>query len=201
MTKNAPQDVATPITDPSQIVRRPPLPYRIAARALHPGARSVTSQPSGQRQQDQLSEHRNILLVSFRRDGSPVPTPVWFASAGATLYARSEADAAKVKRICRNGHVLVAPCDGRGRPLGPAQDALARVLANDETVAAETLLAARYGITRRAIERLFFRGRKFAYLEIRLMADAASEHARVRQHSADRIGDKTEQRLPGHSRR
>jgi PPOX class probable F420-dependent enzyme len=123
-----------------------------------------------------------MLLVSFRRDGRPVPTPVWFASASNVLYARSEADAGKIKRIRRDSRVLVAPCDGRGRPLGPAHDAKARVLASDETLVAETALAGRYGVTRRIVERLFFRGRQFAYLEVRLTSDAAFEQG----HTGDR---------------
>jgi PPOX class probable F420-dependent enzyme len=157
-------------------MRRPPLPYRIAARALHPDARGVASQPS-RGGGGELSAHRNVLLVSFRRDGQPVPTPVWFASTSNALYARSEADAGKIKRIRRDSRVLVASCDRRGRPLGPAHDAKARVLAGGETLVAETALAGRYGMTRRIVERLFFRGRQFAYLEVRLTPDAAFEHA------------------------
>lgn len=118
-----------------------------------------------------------MLLVSFRRDGRPVPTPVWFASVGDVLYARSEAEAGKIKRISRHSRVLVAPCDGRGRPLGPPHDAEARVLAGDETLTAETLLAARYGIARRVVERLFFRGRQLAYLEVRLTSESGSEES------------------------
>lgn len=119
-----------------------------------------------------------MLLVSFRRDGRPVPTPVWFASAGDALYARSESDAGKIKRIRRDSRVLVAPCDGRGRPLGSPHAAEARVLASDDTLAAETALAARYGIARRVVERLFFRGRQFAYLEVRLTSEPVSEQGR-----------------------
>jgi PPOX class probable F420-dependent enzyme len=116
-----------------------------------------------------------MLLVSFRRDGTPVPTPLWFASAGDVLYARSEADVGKVKRIRRDPRVLVAPCDGRGRPLGPSHEAQARVLASHELLAAETLLAARYGMARRVLERVFFRGRQFAYLEVRPMPDSTPQ--------------------------
>jgi len=116
-----------------------------------------------------------MLLVSFRRDGTAVPTPLWFAPSGDMLYARSEADVGKVKRIRRDPRVLVAPCDGRGRPLGPPHDAHARVLASDEQLTAEALLAARYGLARRMLERVFFRGRQFAYIEVRLMPDPASQ--------------------------
>jgi PPOX class probable F420-dependent enzyme len=115
-----------------------------------------------------------MLLVSFRRDGTSVPTPLWFAAAGDVLYARSEADVGKVKRIRRDPRVLVAACDRRGRPLGPPHDGRARVLASDELLTAETLLAARYGIARRVLERVFFRDRHFAYLEVQPIPDSRS---------------------------
>jgi PPOX class probable F420-dependent enzyme len=137
----------------------------------------VAIQPSQGGNSEDLSAHRNLLLVSFRRDGRPVPTPVWFASVGDVLYVRSEANSGKIKRIRRDDRVVMAPCDGRGRPLGPSHDATARVLAGDETIVAETALAARYGIVRRFVERVFFRHRQFDYLEVRLASDAASTQA------------------------
>jgi PPOX class probable F420-dependent enzyme len=154
--------------DRGSIARRPPLPYRIAARWLHSSARSLANQPSRQGKREDLTTHRHVLLVSFRRDGRPVPTPVWFACAGDALYVRSEADAGKIKRVRRDSRVLVAPCDARGRLLGPPREARGRVLGSDETLKAEVALAARYGRTRRLVERLFFRDRQFAYLEVRL---------------------------------
>src|SRR4051794_10077287 len=50
------------------------------------------------------------LLVTFRRNGRAIPTPIWFGLNGENLYVRTEADSAKVKRIRRNADVLVAPC-------------------------------------------------------------------------------------------
>ena len=39
------------------------------------------------------------LLVTFRRSGAPVPTPVWFGMHDGRLYVESLADAGKVKRL------------------------------------------------------------------------------------------------------
>ena len=40
-----------------------------------------------------------ISLVTFRRSGDAVQTPVWFAAYDGKLYVFSEADAWKVKRL------------------------------------------------------------------------------------------------------
>src|SRR2546430_13105972 len=38
----------------------------------------------------------------------------------------------KVKRIRANPRTLIAPCDGRGKPLGPAAEGRARILAHED---------------------------------------------------------------------
>ena len=57
-------------------------------------------------------------LVSFKRDGTPVATPLWFVVDGDRLLAITDAHSAKVKRIRRNPEVVVAPCKPDGRVTG-----------------------------------------------------------------------------------
>ena len=45
---------------------------------------------------------RYLNLESFKRDGTPVQTPVWFAEEHGVLYVYTLANAGKVKRIRRN---------------------------------------------------------------------------------------------------
>jgi PPOX class probable F420-dependent enzyme len=102
---------------------------------------------------DHLRAHKYCLLVSLRRSGEPVPTPVWFGlDAEGRLYVRTEADAGKVKRIGANARVRVAPADSRGRPKGPLAEGRARVLPREEEARAETALSANYGLFRRVYE-------------------------------------------------
>jgi PPOX class probable F420-dependent enzyme len=75
-----------------------------------------------------------IDLVTFRKSGVGVHTPVWFAEKGGRLYVMTRSDSGKIKRIRNNPRVEVAPCTMRGRPLGPAVPALAR-LADDQQAA------------------------------------------------------------------
>ena len=68
---------------------------------------------------EHLRGHKYCLLVTYKRSGEPVPTPVWFGLGDGKLYVRSEAGVAKVRRIRNDPRVRVAPCTVRGKPLGP----------------------------------------------------------------------------------
>lgn len=61
----------------------------------------------------------------------------------------SVANAGKIKRIRANPSVRLAPCTVRGRPLGAALAARARILADSETAVAEALLNRKYGWAKR----------------------------------------------------
>ena len=102
---------------------------------------------------EHLRGHKYCLLVTYRRSGEPVPTPVWFGLGDGKLYVRSEAAVAKVRRIRNDPRVRVAPCTVRGKPLGRPADGRARVLddARDEEEA-EAALRANYGLGRRVYE-------------------------------------------------
>jgi uncharacterized protein len=73
-----------------------------------------------------------VLLTSYRRDGTPVGTPVSLAVDGDRAFLRSPGSGWKVKRMRNNPCVEIAPCTARGRATGPSVPALARPLAGDE---------------------------------------------------------------------
>jgi PPOX class probable F420-dependent enzyme len=102
---------------------------------------------------DALRGHKYCLLVTYRRSGEPVPTPVWFGLEGErALFVRTESDAGKVKRIRRDPRVLVAPASARGKPTGPLAEGSARVLEGEEEDRAESALRANYGLGRKLYE-------------------------------------------------
>ena len=125
---------------------------RLAARTAPRGARQIDRQPrTGSL--EQVARCKRALLVSYRRDGTPVPTPVWAAAQDGRLYVRSERAAGKLKRLRNDDRVLIAPCTVRGRPLGAPFEARARVLEGARELLAERALAARYGLGRELFER------------------------------------------------
>jgi uncharacterized protein len=88
---------------------------------------------------------RYLNLESYKRDGTPVQTPVWFAEDRGVLYVYTLANAGKVKRIRRNPRIRLAPCTMRGTVTGPWVEAEATLV--DATTAAHghALLRHKYG--------------------------------------------------------
>lgn len=98
---------------------------------------------------EDLGAGKYLLLTTFRRDGTAVPTPVWVVTDDTMLYAWSAADAGKVKRIRRDGAVLLATCDLRGNPSGPSKPGTARLMDAEGTDRVRGLIKRKYGITGR----------------------------------------------------
>jgi PPOX class probable F420-dependent enzyme len=81
-----------------------------------------------------------------------VRTPVWFAadpsasldSSGAKIFIYSIGDTAKVKRMRNNPRVKIAPCDLRGKILGPWFDARAQFLTGEQAARGMGLLNRKY---------------------------------------------------------
>ncbi|MBA2765170.1 MAG: PPOX class F420-dependent oxidoreductase [Thermoleophilaceae bacterium] len=117
----------------------------------HPDAYKAHAAPAGS-DFSLLSGHKYALLETFRANGQVVPTPIWFGLADGRVFVRTEAKVGKVKRIRANGRARLAPCNARGRPLGPAVEGTARILAPDEEPHAEAALAANYGVSRKIYE-------------------------------------------------
>ncbi|MEC4574922.1 PPOX class F420-dependent oxidoreductase [Streptomyces virginiae] len=63
----------------------------------------------------ELGSARYVSLTTFRKDGTPVATPVWAVADGGELYVWTRSDSWKVKRIRNDGRVTLAACDVRGR--------------------------------------------------------------------------------------
>jgi hypothetical protein len=86
-----------------------------------------------------------VLLTTFRKDGTPVPTPVWVVRIGDELRVWTIRDSGKVKRIRRAGRAQIAPCTIRGNPRGLSIDATAALLPDSEAPAVLNALASKYG--------------------------------------------------------
>jgi PPOX class probable F420-dependent enzyme len=83
---------------------------------------------------------KTVLLTTFRRDGTPVGTPLSIAVDGDRAYIRSYERAGKTRRLRGNAAVEIAPCTTRGRPTGPSLHARARRLSGAEDRHAARLL-------------------------------------------------------------
>jgi len=94
---------------------------------------------------------RYINLATFKRDGSNVPTPVWFVALDGRLYAFSERRAGKIKRLRNSPRARVAVCNARGRLRGDWIEANAHVVDDPATEArVYAALVRKYGWQMRA---------------------------------------------------
>jgi PPOX class probable F420-dependent enzyme len=91
-----------------------------------------------------LARQRTVLLTTFRRDGTPVGTPVSIVVEGDHAFVRTWDTAGKAKRIRSDPEVTIAPCTAGGRATGPPVPAHARILAGEESARAGRLLADKY---------------------------------------------------------
>ena len=85
-----------------------------------------------------------VSLTTFRRDGTPVSTPVWFVTENGSLLVETDGDSYKVKRIRRNDNVTVASCNATGRVVGEVVSARAAILPAEELPRVERLLHRKY---------------------------------------------------------
>ena len=104
---------------------------------------------------------RFLSVTSFKRDGTGVATPVWFVSDGRRLLALTDLRSAKVRRVRRNPHVLVAPCRADGKLRSEPVPAHAEVLTSTaELEHVQKLLLERYRITYRLVMLVYRLGRR-----------------------------------------
>lgn len=98
---------------------------------------------------ERLGEGKYLLVTSYRKNGTPVATPVWVVRDGGSLGVWTTADSWKVKRIRARGDVLVGPCDLRGHPTGAQLPATAEITDGATVARYRGLIARKYGIVGR----------------------------------------------------
>jgi PPOX class probable F420-dependent enzyme len=108
---------------------------------------------------EQFADQNTVILTSFRRDGTPVDTPVHLAVEGGRAYFRTYATALKTRRLRRNPEVeLWVASNGRSpalaallrqkaaRRTGPGIRAQVRLQSGEDSARAAGALARRYPV-------------------------------------------------------
>jgi PPOX class probable F420-dependent enzyme len=113
-----------------------------------------------------------ISLITFRKTGAEVATPVWFAAMDDKLCVFTASESGKVKRLRNSSRARVASCTMRGKVTGPYRDATARLVSDTQLIGRmEQALLAKYGWQMwisNVLARLTGRSAKRAYIEIEL---------------------------------
>lgn len=118
-----------------------------------------------------LGDEKYMLLTSFRKDGTPVSTPVWVVGLdGDSVGFWTSSGSGKAKRLAHTSRVTVQPSDGRGRVKSGTQpiEATARIVTGPEYERIRELVKAKYGAmtkVTRLLATLFgiVRGRRIPY--------------------------------------
>jgi PPOX class probable F420-dependent enzyme len=121
---------------------------------------------------DPFRKRRTALLTTYKRDGTPVATPVTIAVEGERAFVRTWDGAWKARRMRNNPDVLVAPSTMRGRSTGDAMPARSRLLDGEEARRAARALARRQPILQGVLVPLAHRVMRYRTLHYELTPDA-----------------------------
>jgi PPOX class probable F420-dependent enzyme len=109
----------------------------------------------------EIHGQKYICLITFRRTGDAVSTPVWFAEKDDRLYVKTRRDSGKSKRIRNNPRVRIAPSTIRGKVTGPEFEAYARILPEGNSTEARDAIEKKYWLARLSLS-----NKQNVYLEI-----------------------------------
>ena len=95
-----------------------------------------------------LADEKYLLFTTFRRDGTPVSSPVWCVPLDeSSVGFWTSSGSGKAKRLAHTSRVTVQPCNGRGKVKDGSQpiEATARLVTGDELETIRGKVVAKYG--------------------------------------------------------
>jgi PPOX class probable F420-dependent enzyme len=94
-----------------------------------------------------LARSKYALLTTYKKDGTPVGTPVWVAPDGDRIVVWTNPKSWKVRRIRRTPAVTLQVCDNRGRArVGEVFAGSAEILDAGGTDRVRGLVGRKYGV-------------------------------------------------------
>jgi uncharacterized protein len=94
----------------------------------------------------QFSDASNMVLETYKKDGTPKQTVVWLVVENGIIYVRTDQKAWKARRIRRNSHVRIIPSNMRGKTSGTWVDGEAHFVEGDEALRILNLFKKKYGL-------------------------------------------------------
>ncbi len=93
-----------------------------------------------------------INLETYKKNGNPVQTPVWFVQDTGIIYVRTDAKTWKVKRIKNNPVVRIVPSNMSGKILGTWMKGEAQIVEGEKANQMLQLFRKKYGIMGRIFD-------------------------------------------------
>ena len=95
---------------------------------------------------DQFLDQKYINLETYKNDGTPVRTPVWFVIDNDLIYVITRDSTGKVKRLKNNQDVQIVPCSFKGEPKNEWIKGKTEMITGEEADKAIKLRKKKYGM-------------------------------------------------------
>jgi len=80
---------------------------------------------------EQFHNQKYINFETYKKDGSPVRTPVWFVIDNDLLYVITREHTGKVKRLKNNQNVRIVSCSFQGEPKNEWVKGMAQLITDE----------------------------------------------------------------------
>ena len=102
-------------------------------------------------QLEQFLDQKYINLETYKNDGTPIRTPVWFVIDNDLIYVITREETGKVKRIKNNQNVRIVPCSFKGEPKNEWIRGKAEKITDEGSQKAIKLRKKKYGMSARLV--------------------------------------------------
>ena len=99
----------------------------------------------------QFIDQKYINLETYKKDGTPIRTPVWFVINNDLIYVITRDSTGKVRRLENNSDVRIVPCSFKGEPKNGGVKGKAEKIAGEVADKAIKLRKKKYGMSARLI--------------------------------------------------
>ena len=96
-------------------------------------------------QLEQFLDQKYINLETYKKDGTPIRTPVWFVIDKDLIYVITRDSTGKVKRLGNNQDVRIVPCSFKGEPKNEWVKSKAEMITGEEADEIIKLRKKKYG--------------------------------------------------------
>ena len=100
---------------------------------------------------EQFHNQKYINFETYKKDGSPVRTPVWFVIDNDLLYVITREYTGKVKRLKNNQNVRIVSCSFQGEPKNEWVEGKAQIVTGNDADKIIKLRKKKYGFSARLI--------------------------------------------------
>ena len=99
----------------------------------------------------QFIDQKYISLETYKKDNTPIRTPVWFVINNDHIYITTKESTGKVKRLRNNQNVRLAVCSMKGQIKNECVDGIAKMIVGDDAENTIKLRKKKYGLSARLI--------------------------------------------------